>query len=70
MAKVLEMTFKTDQDKEVTYNLSDPKSDLTKLQANTAMQSMIDKAVFSNNSGELSAIKTAKVKETIITELV
>ncbi|HWR38075.1 MAG TPA: DUF2922 domain-containing protein [Patescibacteria group bacterium] len=61
--KVLELTFRNTAGKEITLSLSDPKDDLTAVQANTVMDNIVAKNIFTtaNNGGNL----TEKVKAVV-----
>ena len=64
MSKVLKMTFQVNDSKNVTYNLDNPKEDLTKAQVEGAMQSIIDKKMIVSDGENAKAIKDIVVRET------
>lgn len=68
-AKVLEVVFETDTKKSVTLSISDPKDGLTKAEVTPVMQSIIDKKLIVNASGELASISKVQVRETTVTDL-
>lgn len=70
MSKLLEMVYKTDLGKEVTYSLSDPKDGLAKATVDTYMGNCITKNVYANKSGKLSSVVKSQIRETIVTKLV
>lgn len=64
MDKVLELVFKGSQGKNTTLNVKNPKADVTKAEADTAMQELIEADVFDTAAGSLAAIKEARVRTT------
>jgi hypothetical protein len=64
MTKKLNMVFKTDEGKEVTIVLPDPKDDLTKAQVVAVMDQIIAKEIFTSNKGKLSTVVDAIIKST------
>ena len=64
MEKVLELVFKGSQGKNTTLNVKNPKADVTKAEADTAMQELIEADVFDTAAGSLAAIKEARVRTT------
>lgn len=67
---VLEMVFKTATGKDVTYSMSDPKTDLTKAKVDTYMGNVVTKNVFANKAGDLTSAVKSQVVETTVTALV
>ena len=64
VTKKLLMTFKTDEDKNVSISVEDPKQNLTKSQKLEAMNLIIEKDVFMPNGEALVEKVGAKVVET------
>lgn len=64
MTKKLNMVFKTDEGKEVTIALPDPKDDLTRGQVVAVMDQIIAKEIFTSNKGKLSTVVDAIIKST------
>ena len=64
VTKKLLMTFKTDEDKNVSISVEDPKQNLTKSEIFEAMNLIIEKDVFSPNGEALVEKVCAKVVET------
>lgn len=70
MTKVLAMHFKNELGKEITIQVNDPKTDLTKAGVEAVMQSIITKNVFSTTGGDLVSIVSAEIKSTDAVALV
>ena len=49
----LKLVFKNAAGKQVTLNIEEPKSGLTKAEIDTAMQAVIDNNVFNTSGGDL-----------------
>ena len=64
VTKKLLMTFKTDEDKNVSISVEDPKPNLTESEILEAMNLIIEKDVFSPNGEALVEKVGAKVVET------
>ncbi len=64
VTKKLLMTFKTDEDKNVSISVEDPKQNLTESEILEAMNLIIEKDVFSPNGEALVEKVGAKVVET------
>ena len=64
VTKKLLMTFKTDEDKNVSISVEDPKQNLTESQILEAMNIIIEKDVFMPNGEALVEKVGAKVVET------
>lgn len=62
MTKKLNMVFKTDEGKEVTIALPDPKDDLTKAQVVAVMDQIIAKEIFTSTKGKLTTVVDAIIK--------
>lgn len=61
MSKSLEMVFRNNSGKEATLSLADPKDDLTKAEAETAMQNILEKNIFSTSGGDLKEIVESRI---------
>lgn len=70
MAKVLKMNFTLDNGKTFTYNLAEPKSDLTKSAVDAVMQQILDKKAVALEDKALKAIQGAFIRTTEDTPLV
>ena len=64
VTKKLLMTFKTDEDKNISISVEDPKQNLTESQILEAMNLIIEKDVFMPNGEALVEKVGAKVVET------
>ena len=64
VTKKLLMTFKTDEDKNVSISVEDPKPNLTESEILEAMNLIIEKDVFAPNGESLIEKVGAKVVET------
>ena len=69
MTKTLEMTFKTTAGKDVTFNISEPKNNLTLTEVQTAAAACISANIFQNVNGDLTAFEKAQIREVTITAL-
>ena len=69
MAMTLQMSFATELGKTVTLSIPDPKPGLTEAEVRLAMQTIIDKDVFTSASGGFVEIKAAKVVDREVTPL-
>lgn len=69
MTKVLAMHFKNGSGKEITIQVNDPRTDLTKAGVEAVMQSIITKNIFSTASGDLVQIVGAQIKSTDAVDL-
>lgn len=70
MAKKLNMVFSRGESGTKTVSLSDPKDGVTAGEVKGVMQNIIDKGVFTFDSGSpIDGIKRAYIRETVITEL-
>ncbi len=67
--RTLEMIFATSGGKEVTVAVKEPRDGLTLAEVQAVMTTIIDKNVFSSNSGELVTAKEAQIRQLAITEL-
>ena len=62
--KKLVMTFKTTDDKKVSFTVDNPREDLTQEEVKIAMELIKDKNIFSPNGADLAALVSAKVVQT------
>lgn len=69
MPKVLVMTFKNEEDKNVNVRVNDPKANLTAAQVDAVMDTIIAKNVFSTTGGDLIEKVGAQIVETTSTPL-
>lgn len=69
MAKTLNMVFKLDGTKELTYSLTGPKEGLTKAAVEGVMQDMITKTAILKGGVAPTAIKEAYIREVTLTAL-
>ncbi|MTI65556.1 MAG: DUF2922 domain-containing protein [Firmicutes bacterium] len=70
MASKLEMIFKNQTDSKARITIDQPRSDLTQLEVETAMNDIIAKNVFNSNGGDFVAISGARVVTTQINDLI
>lgn len=68
MAQVLQLTFVNELGKTMTINIQNPKANLTESEVNTAMQTIIDQAVFTKDGLVFNAKKSAKLIDREVTE--
>ena len=61
MDKEVELVYKTSLDGQHIMNVPDPREDLTLAQATAAMNTIIDKNVFTTKTGELVGIVEARI---------
>lgn len=69
MARVLTMTFLTEEGKKVSVRVSNVKETLTGQEVKTAMETIIAKNIFTSKSGDLKSIDSAHVEESSTTEI-
>ena len=62
MSKKLELIFKTEEGANKTITISNPREDVTKLEADEVMAACIDKNVFTTNSGALTEASEARYR--------
>ena len=62
------MTFKTSDDKKVSITVDNPREDLTETEIKEAMNTIIEKDIFSPNGGSLVSAVSAKVVQTDTTD--
>lgn len=60
----LELIFKTSGGQKKTIAVSKPRADLTKAEAEVAMQKVIDANVFTSSKGDLTGIVGARMRTT------
>lgn len=68
ITKRLIMTFKTNDDKKVSLSIDDPREDLSENEIKTAMDAVIEKAIFAPNGATILSAVEAKVVLTDTTE--
>jgi len=66
--KKLMMTFKTDEDKNISISVDDPRENLNQSEIKDVMQLILEKDIFSINGASLVELVEAKVIETGTTE--
>ena len=64
ITKKLIMTFKSSDDKKVSISVDNPREDLTENEIKEAMNTIVDKNIFSPNGASLVSSISAKVVET------
>ena len=70
MAQVLELKFDTANGKVYTISLNNPKPNLNALDVSNAMQSIIAQDVFHNEGNALTSIRSARIIDKIIIEII
>jgi len=68
ITKKLIMTFKSSDDKKVSISVDNPRENLTESEIKEAMDTIIEKNIFSPNGGSLVSIISAKVVQTDTTD--
>ena len=66
--KKLMMTFKTDEDKNISISLDDPRQNLTEQEIHDAMNIILNNDIFAPNGETLISLVGAKIVETGTTE--
>ena len=66
--KKLMMTFKTDEDKNISISLDDPRQNLTEQEIQNAMNIILNNDIFSPNGETSISLVGAKIVETGTTE--
>jgi len=66
--KKLMMTFKTDEDKNVSISLDDPRENVTEQEIHDAMNIILNNDIFAPNGETLVSLVGAKIVETGTTE--
>lgn len=64
----LVMTFKSSDDKNISISVDDPREDLSEREIKEAMDTILEKDIFSPNGGSLVSSVSAKVVQTDTTE--
>lgn len=62
MTRKLEMVFNTDQGKNVSITLADPKADLTRSAVEAAMAKIIEKSAFVSKNGKFTSVKEINIQ--------
>jgi hypothetical protein len=70
VSSVLEMNFITELGGRFKVSLPDPRTDITAAQVETAMNTIIDKNIFSTITGNAAAIHSANVVTKGIEEII
>ncbi|WP_252503383.1 DUF2922 domain-containing protein [Sporosarcina sp. Marseille-Q4943] len=70
MAKTLQLSFTTAEGKQTSLTVDEPKDGLTPAEVEAAMQQIINSGVFEVDGSPLESIKSARIVERIVTELV
>ncbi|MBS4538160.1 DUF2922 domain-containing protein [Clostridium sp. D2Q-11] len=68
MNSKLELIFKNQQDRKTRISIDEPRADLTEVEIQTAMNSIIAENIFNTSGGDLVAISGARVVTTDIQE--
>lgn len=66
MSKKLELIFKTEDGVNKTITITNPREDVTKVEADAVMATVIDKNVFTSNGGALTEAYEAHYRSTEI----
>ena len=66
--KKLMMTFKTDEDKNISISLDDPRENITEQEIQNAMNIILNNDIFAPNGETLVSLVGAKIVETGTTE--
>lgn len=69
MAKTLELIFVTATGKEATLSVEDPKENLTQLELQNGMQSIIAQNIFEVEGAAFTVAKAARIVERNVVEL-
>lgn len=67
--QVLKMVFLTPLNKQVTISLNNPKDDLTAVEVQGVMDTIIAKNIFMTSNGELASKVSARIIDTTTNEL-
>ncbi|MFD1204327.1 MULTISPECIES: DUF2922 domain-containing protein [Sporosarcina] len=70
MAKTLQLHFNTAAGKQTTLSVDNPRGDLTSEEVEDAMQLIIDANVFEVDGSPLATLKSARLIERNVTELI
>ena len=66
--KKLMMTFKTDEDKNTSISIDDPRENLNETEVKSVMQLILEKDIFSINGASIVDLVEAKIVQTGTTE--
>lgn len=66
MSKVLELVFKDTEGNTKTLNVTEPRDDVTKAEAESVMQGIITANVFETTAGDLATISESRVRTTTV----
>ena len=66
--KKLMMTFKTDEDKNISISIDDPRENLNESEIKNVMQLILEKDIFSINGASIVDLVEAKIVQTGTTE--
>lgn len=69
MSKVLELVFKDTAGKTKTFSINDPRDNVTKAEAETAMQNIITANAFATTEGDLATIFETRTRTTVVEPL-
>lgn len=67
--KQLELIFKTNEGKLITFAILDPKDDISAAQANASAQTILTKNIFTYSGGELATFEKAQIRVLDVTAL-
>lgn len=70
MTKILQLQFETAQGKNVTISVDEPKTNLTETEIQNGMLAIIASNAFQSDGSPLAAIKSAKVVDRTVTEII
>ena len=70
MTKTLQLVFNTENGKSVTLSVDEPREDLTAPEVEAAMQEIIASGVFEVDDYPLETIKSARIIERGVTDLI
>lgn len=70
MSSTLEMTFITELGGRLKVSLADPRQDITATEVESAMNTIIEKNIFSSTTGDAAAIHSARVVTKDIEEII
>ncbi len=66
----LEMIFLNEEGRTNKIVVDEPRTDVTQSEVQAAMQTIIDKNIFSSTGGDFIAIKSARIVATDVTEII
>lgn len=70
MSKTLQLQFETALGKNITISVDEPKSNLTETDLQTGIQAIIASNAFQSDGSPLAVIKSAKVVDRTVTEII